>query len=128
MLRSTAPLVVDDNGDMSIIRINAIEVAEGKGPELAQRFASRARAVDAADGFQGFELLQPTDGRRTWLVVTRWRDAKAFEDWAASPAFTHGHRGADPGPESSTAASEKPEPVTVSSELWSYQAVDLNQR
>ncbi|PZS16408.1 MAG: antibiotic biosynthesis monooxygenase, partial [Acidimicrobiales bacterium] len=85
---------------MSIIRINAIEVAEGKGPELARRFAGRARAVDAADGFEGFELLQPTDGRSTWLVVTRWRDAKAFEEWASSPAFAHGHRGADTGTES----------------------------
>jgi len=112
---------------MSIIRINVIEVAEGKGPELARRFAGRARAVDTAEGFEGFELLQPTDGRPTWLVVTRWRDAKAFEDWAASPAFAHGHRGADAGPASSAPPSERPEPVTVSSELWSYEAVDLEQ-
>lgn len=118
---------MSDDGAMSIIRINAIEVAEGKGPELARRFAGRARAVDAADGFEGFELLQPTDGRPTWLVVTRWRDAKAFEEWASSPAFAHGHRGADTGTESA-APSERPEPVTVGSELWSYEAVDLGQQ
>lgn len=124
-----APLVaasgVDNDGIMSIIRINAIDVAEGKGPELARRFAGRAHAVDAAEGFEGFELLRPTDGRPTWLVVTRWRDAKAFEAWASSPAFAHGHRGAEADSESSAAPTEKPEPVTVSSQLWSYEPVDL---
>ncbi|HUZ54452.1 MAG TPA: antibiotic biosynthesis monooxygenase [Streptosporangiaceae bacterium] len=44
------------------------------GDELARRFAARAGAVDSQDGFEGFELLKPVDGRTTWLVVTRWRD------------------------------------------------------
>src|SRR3978361_985820 len=77
---------------MSIIKINAITVASDSGDELAKRFAARAGAVDDADGFEGFELLQPTDGRTTWLVVTRWRDEDAFHAWAASPAFGRGHR------------------------------------
>lgn len=98
---------------MTVIRINAIEVPEHGGEELARRFADRAGAVDSAEGFEGFELLQPTDGRRTWLVVTRWRDAAAFDAWVASPAFAHGHRGA-------TATAERPA-VAVHSELWSYE-------
>ena len=109
---------------MTVIRINAIEVAEGKGPELARRFAGRAHAVDAATGFEGFELLQPTDGRTTWLVVTRWRDAESFDRWVASPAFAQGHRGPDggaAGPDGGAAA----EPVARSSELWSYAPVEL---
>ncbi len=28
-------------------------------------------AVDNQDGFEGFELLKPTDERTTWQVVTR---------------------------------------------------------
>jgi heme-degrading monooxygenase HmoA len=32
---------------MSVVKINAIHVPEGKGPELEQRFAARAHAVDA---------------------------------------------------------------------------------
>ncbi len=96
-----------------MIRINAIEVPEQGGEELARRFAERAGAVDNAEGFEGFELLEPTDGRRTWLVVTRWRDAAAFDAWVASPAFAHGHRGV-------TATGERP-PVAVHSELWSYE-------
>ncbi|MDA8343716.1 MAG: antibiotic biosynthesis monooxygenase [Actinomycetota bacterium] len=106
---------------MSVVRVNAITVPEGAGDELAARFAARAGAVDDADGFEGFELLRPSDGRRTWLVVTRWRDPAAFEAWVASPAFAHGHRGAG------GAEGDAP-PVAVSSELWSYDVVDLPPR
>ena len=98
---------------MTVIKINAITVPEGAGDELADRFAARAGAVDGQDGFEGFELLRPTDGRDQWLVVTRWRDQSAFDAWVASSAFAHGHAGASrPTPEGA--------PVSVSSELWSY--------
>jgi len=98
---------------MTVIRINAIAVPESGGEELARRFAERTGAVDQADGFEGFELLRPTDDRRTWLVVTRWRDKDAFEAWVASPSFAHGHRGV------SEQGADHP-PVAVHSELWSY--------
>ncbi len=98
---------------MTVIKINAITVPEGSGDELARRFAARAGAVDGQDGFEGFELLQPTDDRNQWLVVTRWRDEASFLAWVQSPAFAHGHAGADrPTPEGA--------PVSVSSELWSF--------
>ncbi|MCB1004784.1 MAG: antibiotic biosynthesis monooxygenase [Acidimicrobiales bacterium] len=117
---------------MSIIKINAITVPAESGDELAQRFAARAGAVDDQDGFEGFELLKPTDDRTTWLVITRWRDEAAFEAWLASPAFAHGHRsegGGHPGGESGGhpgGASGGPgqgggeRPVGVASEVWSY--------
>ena len=79
---------------MTVVKINAITVREGSGDELARRFAKRSGAVDGADGFEGFELLQPNDDRGVWLVVTRWRDEDSFDAWVASPAFAHGHRGA----------------------------------
>jgi heme oxygenase (mycobilin-producing) len=111
-----------------VVRINAITVREGAGDELARRFAARAGAVDEADGFEGFELLRPTDARDVWLVVTRWRDEAAFQAWVSSPAFAHGHRGdtgggrpADGGDEGSPPA----RPVGAHSELWSYEIVDL---
>jgi heme-degrading monooxygenase HmoA len=99
---------------MTVIRINAITVPEQGGEELARRFAGRAGAVESAEGFEGFELLRPTDERTTWLVVTRWRDEEAFQAWVASPAFAHGHRGVG-GDEQA----HRP-PVAVHSELWSY--------
>jgi heme-degrading monooxygenase HmoA len=91
---------------VTVIKINAITVPEDAGDELAQRFAARAGAVDDQDGFEGFELLRP--------VVTRWRDDASVQSWVSSPAFAHGHAGADrPAPHGG--------PVSVSSELWSYE-------
>jgi heme-degrading monooxygenase HmoA len=106
---------------MTVIRINAITVPDQGGDELARRFAQRAGAVDHAQGFEGFELLRPTDGRDTWLVVTRWRDRQAFDAWVASPAFAHGHRGAP------STAGDQP-PVAAHSELWSYDVELAVQR
>jgi heme-degrading monooxygenase HmoA len=98
---------------VTVIKINAITVPPGSGDELARRFAARAGAVDHQDGFEGFELLRPTDGRDQWLVVTRWRDEEAFAAWMSSPAFHHGHAGMN-----STAPNA--DPVAVRSELWSF--------
>ena len=108
---------------MTVIRINAITVAAGSGDELARRFAARAGAVDDAPGFEGFELLRPTDDRDTWLVVTRWRDDDSFQAWTRSPAFAHGHRhAAEPAGQDGNG---EPRPVANHSELWSYDVVTL---
>ena len=121
---------------MTVVKINAITVPPDGGDELARRFAARAGAVDSQDGFEGFELLRPTDERTTWLVVTRWRDEAAFEAWRTSPAFGHGHRqaaqaaaahpGAARSPAAHSPAADSPaaghdKPVAVSSELWSFE-------
>lgn len=138
---STAPLWTDrcqrllrlwcHHGRVTVIRINAITVPEDSGDEFARRFAERAGAVDNQDGFEGFELLKPSDERTTWLVVTRWREEAAFEAWVSSPAFAHGH-GSSGRSESSRASGEGVEdegapgaqptgPVGIHSELWSYE-------
>lgn len=104
---------------MSIIKINAITVPADSGDELARRFAARAGAVDGQDGFEGFELLRPTDERTTWLVVTRWRDEESFQAWVSSPAFGHGHERPAGGAEQ--------RPVGVASELWSYEVAGGSQ-
>ncbi len=123
---------------MTIIKINAITVPADSGDELAKRFAHRAGAVDDQAGFEGFELLKPTDDRTTWLVVTRWADEASFQAWLNSPAFGHGHRGdgagAGNGAAGHSAAGHSAAgaahgagsggasaPVGVSSELWSYE-------
>jgi heme-degrading monooxygenase HmoA len=100
---------------MTIIKINAITVP-ADGDELARRFAARAGAVDDQPGFEGFELLKPTDERKTWLVITRWADNESFQAWVSSPAFGHGHRG---GAEQTDKPSAPQ--VGMSSELWSYE-------
>jgi heme-degrading monooxygenase HmoA len=133
---------------MTVIKINAITVDPLSGDELAHRFAARAGAVDDQDGFEGFELLKPTDDRHVWLVITRWRDEESFNAWLSSPAFAHGHRHAAEAAHGHGEAHEQghghahgqghgagqghgqghghgsgeagQRPVGVSSELWSY--------
>ena len=101
---------------MTVININAITVPADSGDELAQRFAARAGAVDGQEGFEGFELLKPTDDRTQWLVLTRWRDEASFEAWTSSRSFADGHR-----PAAERAGGEAPKPVSTQSELWSYE-------
>jgi heme oxygenase (mycobilin-producing) len=114
--RELAGRVWHDRG-MTVVKINAITVPADGGDELARRFAARAGAVDDQAGFEGFELLKPTDDRSVWLVVTRWRDEESFQAWVNSPAFAHGHRSA-----AERAGGEAPQrPVGVHSELWSYE-------
>ena len=66
---------------MTVVKINAIEVPEGAGPELEKRFANRAHAVDSAPGFLGFQLLRPTAGESRYFVVTQWEDEESFAAW-----------------------------------------------
>ena len=119
---------------MTVVKINAITVPEGSGDELGKRFAARAGAVDNQEGFEGFELLKPTDERTTWLVVTRWRDEESFQAWVNSPAFGHGHQGGGKpsapaggastgGPPAGGPPSSGGPPAggPMSSELWSYE-------
>lgn len=105
---------------MSVIKINALTVPAEMGEEVAHRFAARAGAVDGHEGFEGFELLRPTDGRTTWMVVTRWRDEASFEAWRTSPAFAHGHR---PPTEGGAAPAAMP----IQAELWSFDVAVSSQ-
>lgn len=107
---------------MTVIKINALTVPAEMGDEVAKRFAARAGAVDDADGFEGFELLKPSDDRTTWLVVTRWRDDAAFDAWRNSGSAEEAHR-APPGHAGDEGAEhgEAPaRPLGLSAELWSY--------
>lgn len=98
-----------------MLKINAVTVPEDSGDELAHRFAARAGAVDDAEGFEGFELLKPTDSRDQWLVITRWRDEESFQGWLQSESFAHGHRSA-----AERQGDPAPRPVATHSEVWSY--------
>lgn len=68
------------------MKINAIEVPEGAGPELEKRFAARAHSVDNSPGFLGFQLLRPVKGDDRYFVVTQWESEEAFQAWAEGPA------------------------------------------
>ena len=99
---------------MSVVKINAIEVAPGMGAALEERFAKRASEVEKMAGFEGFELLRPSDGD-TYYVYTRWESEEAFRAWVESPSFTRGH--AQARSESGQA------PVSHASALLSFEVV-----
>lgn len=80
---------------MSVVKINAIEVPPGMGPELERRFAERARTVEQMPGFEGFELLRPVEGETRYFVYTRWESDESFQAWVRSEAFQHGHARAE---------------------------------
>jgi len=71
---------------MSVVKINAIEIPEGAGPELESRFAARLGAVDGAPGFEEFCLLRPTAGESRYFVYTRWATEEAYQAWSATRA------------------------------------------
>ena len=100
---------------MSVVKINAIAVAPGRGEELEERFATRAGEVDKMPGFEGFELLRPVEGETRYFVYTRWESEEAFEAWVNSEAFQHGHR------QARNDSSEKP--VAHGSALLSFEVV-----
>lgn len=68
------------------MKINAIEIPEGAGPELEKRFAHRAHAVENSPGFLGFQLLRPTAGENRYFVVTQWDSEESFAAWRDGPA------------------------------------------
>ncbi len=97
---------------MSVVKINAIAVPEGMGPQLEERFAARAGAVEKQDGFEGFELLRPVEGEDRYFVYTRWASEDAFQAWVSSQSFGQGHAGGEGKP-----------PVASGSDLLGFEVV-----
>ncbi|MGO3151585.1 MAG: antibiotic biosynthesis monooxygenase family protein [Galactobacter sp.] len=98
---------------MSVVKINAIEIPEGAGPELEKRFAARKHAVDSSPGFEGFQLLRPTAGETRYFVVTQWATEEDFKDWAENrAAAAHGGH-------------EGKKPVATGASLLEFEVVDL---
>ncbi|MCP2332661.1 Heme-degrading monooxygenase HmoA [Actinoalloteichus cyanogriseus DSM 43889] len=95
---------------MAVVKINAIEVPEGAGPELEKRFAARAGAVEKAPGFLGFELLRPVSGDTRYFVYTRWETEEDFQAWAGGPA-KEAHSG------------ERAKPVASGADLLEFEVV-----
>ncbi|MDJ0496542.1 MAG: antibiotic biosynthesis monooxygenase [Acidimicrobiia bacterium] len=100
---------------MSVVKINAISVPEGAGPELERRFAARLGAVEQMPGFEGFELLRPTAGETRYFVYTRWATEEDFRSWIESQQFQHGHSGDE---------SSERSPVGTGSALLEFEVVE----
>ncbi|MBT0566111.1 antibiotic biosynthesis monooxygenase [Williamsia sp. CHRR-6] len=95
---------------MAVVKINAISVPEGAGPELERRFSNRAHTVDGTPGFLGFQLLRPTAGESRYFVVTQWETEEAFQTWSA-------------GPSREAHAGERANPVSSGADLLEFEVV-----
>ncbi|AZZ79781.1 MULTISPECIES: antibiotic biosynthesis monooxygenase family protein [Gordonia] len=95
---------------MAVVKINAITVPEGAGPELEKRFANRAHSVDGSKGFLGFQLLRPVKGDDRYFVVTQWESEEDFQAWASGPA-REAHAG------------ERAKPVASGADLLEFEVV-----
>ncbi|NUL47961.1 antibiotic biosynthesis monooxygenase [Cellulosimicrobium funkei] len=103
---------------MSVVKINAISVPEGSGPELEARFAARKHSVDGSPGFEGFQLLRPTAGEDRYFVVTQWATEADFQDWRENrAAAAHGGQDSEEGGQR--------KPVATGAELLEFEVVDL---
>ena len=108
---------------MSVVKINAIEIPEGAGPELEKRFAARAGMVDQEPGFEEFMLLRPTAGDDRYFVLTRWESEEAFQAWRESQAFQHQHRNTH---DDEGKGEAKPNhPVATGASLLEFEVVSL---
>ncbi len=109
---------------MSVIKINAISVPEGMGPELEKRFAARAGKVDEAPGFEEFMLLRPIKGEERYFVLTRWESEEAFQSWLQSRSFREQHKGSSAGEEGAPA---RP-PVASGADLLEFEVVASSRK
>ena len=124
---------------MTVVKINAIEVPEGAGPELERRFAARAGAVEKSPGFEGFQLLRPVEGETRYFVMTWWESEDAFQAWVNSQDFAKGHANAGPpagGPQGGGPpgghggghpgghGADAPKPVATGSSLLGFEVVE----
>jgi heme oxygenase (mycobilin-producing) len=114
---------------MSVVKINVLTVPSPMRTELERRFAGRAGMVEAADGFERFELLRPVEGTDRYLVYTRWRSEADFERWHSGQAFERGHAQAradraEVEGDAQPAGTDHRPPAATGSEIWSFEVVD----
>ena len=102
---------------MSVVKINAINVPEGMGPQLEGRFAGRAKMVEQFAGFEDFQLLRPVEGETRYFVYTRWATEEHFQAWLGSQDFAKGHAGA-------SSDADAPKPVSQGADLLAFEVVE----
>jgi heme-degrading monooxygenase HmoA len=111
---------------MAVVKINAIEIPEGAGPELERRFANRLHAVDGQPGFISFELLRPVSGDNRYFVLTHWEDEESFQAWRNGPAI-EAHAGERGRPVGEAGAGHGHGPVSTGATLLEFEVVQFSK-
>jgi heme oxygenase (mycobilin-producing) len=97
---------------MAVVKINALNVPEGVGPELEKRFAARADAVKDSPGFLEFNLLRPVAGENRYFVYPRWESEEHYQAWRDGQGQHSQHGGEG-----------RPQPVSTGASLLEFEVV-----
>ena len=109
---------------MSVVKINAISIPEGMGPQLEGRFAGRAKMVEQFEGFEDFQLLRPVEGEDRYFVYTRWASEEAFQNWMNSQDFAKGHGTGQADGNTDAHGGQARQPVAQGADLLSVEVVE----
>ena len=75
-----------------IVVMNVVEVDPENVATFEERFLTRERLLNEAEGFAGFELLKrEIDDGAEFSVVTHWQSQDAFQGWIKSDLFKRAH-------------------------------------
>jgi heme-degrading monooxygenase HmoA len=80
------------NNAKNFVAINYIECEPEYRGRFEELFKSRAHAIDRMPGFHDMQVLRPSDGEGSYLVVSFWDSEESFKKWTGSPEFIEGHK------------------------------------
>lgn len=66
---------------MTFVNVAVLSYPSGMESAIEEQFGHRRKMVDTFEGFEGFELLRPVSGGRSYFVITRWVDEAAYQRW-----------------------------------------------
>ena len=102
---------------MAVVKINALEVAEGQGAELERRFERSYESLRESPGFLDFELLRPTAGENRYFVYSKWETEEDFQNWKNGRG---GQRAHSEGQQAHSEEQRK-EPVSTGASLLEFE-------
>jgi heme-degrading monooxygenase HmoA len=78
------------------VSLSRLRIDPQRAPELVAAFRARARLVDDADGFLDLQVWQSDRDASEIVMVSRWRDRRAFTTYMRSEAHRISHDRIDP--------------------------------
>jgi heme-degrading monooxygenase HmoA len=84
------------------VSLSHLRVPEQCAAELVSAFQRRARLVEEADGFVDLQVWQSDRDPGELVMVSRWRDRRAFKAYMKSDRHRISHARIDPGLDSAT--------------------------
>lgn len=74
------------------VAISRFTVANGMAEQVKEALSARPHRVDAADGFQGMDVISPLDNPDEVWLLTRWADEASYRAWHDGPGRRESQR------------------------------------